>query len=39
MAEEVVHADPNELGVYEIESLCMNCQDNVSRSTLVATAC
>lgn len=25
----VVHADPNETGVYEIESLCMNCRDEV----------
>lgn len=25
----VVHADPNEIGVYEIESLCMNCRDEV----------
>ncbi|KEF53998.1 zinc finger protein [Exophiala aquamarina CBS 119918] len=24
----VIHADPNETGVYEIESLCMNCRDN-----------
>ncbi|KAK5059888.1 hypothetical protein LTR84_009771 [Exophiala bonariae] len=24
----VLHADPNETGVYEIESLCMNCRDN-----------
>ncbi|KAJ9613097.1 nucleolar zinc-finger protein [Cladophialophora chaetospira] len=23
----VLHADPNETGVYEIESLCMNCHD------------
>lgn len=23
----VVHADPNEIGVYEIQSLCMNCHD------------
>ncbi|EXJ94114.1 zinc finger protein [Capronia coronata CBS 617.96] len=23
----VVHVDPNEAGVYEIESLCMNCRD------------
>lgn len=28
-SEEVVHADPNEVGMYEIESLCMNCEDNV----------
>jgi hypothetical protein len=28
---DVVHADPNEAGVYEIESLCMNCEDNVSQ--------
>lgn len=28
-APEVVQADPNETGVYEIESLCMNCRDNV----------
>jgi hypothetical protein len=27
----VVHADPNEVGMYEIESLCMNCEDNVSQ--------
>ncbi|EXJ55354.1 zinc finger protein [Cladophialophora yegresii CBS 114405] len=26
-APSVVHADPNETGVYEIESLCMNCRD------------
>jgi hypothetical protein len=26
---EVVQAEPNETGVYEIESLCMNCRDNV----------
>lgn len=33
MAEDhpsgVIHADPNEIGLYEIESLCMNCRDNV----------
>ncbi|EXJ92368.1 zinc finger protein [Capronia epimyces CBS 606.96] len=23
----VVHVDPNEVGVYEIQSLCMNCRD------------
>lgn len=28
---EVVQAEPNETGVYEIESLCMNCRDNVGR--------
>ena len=28
---DVVHADPNEVGMYEIESLCMNCEDNVSQ--------
>lgn len=28
-SEDVVHADPNEVGMYEIESLCMNCEDNV----------
>ncbi|KIV93728.1 hypothetical protein PV10_04923 [Exophiala mesophila] len=27
-APGVIHADPNETGVYEIESLCMNCHDN-----------
>lgn len=27
--EDVVQADPNEVGMYEIESLCMNCEDNV----------
>lgn len=27
--EDVVHADPNDVGMYEIESLCMNCEDNV----------
>ncbi|KAK4940858.1 nucleolar zinc-finger protein [Elasticomyces elasticus] len=27
-APEVVQADPNETGVYEIESLCMNCRDD-----------
>lgn len=26
----VVHADPNEIGLYEIQSLCMNCRDEVS---------
>ncbi|KIW63844.1 hypothetical protein PV04_08816 [Phialophora macrospora] len=26
-APSVVHADPNETGVYEIQSLCMNCRD------------
>ncbi|KIW98323.1 uncharacterized protein Z519_01907 [Cladophialophora bantiana CBS 173.52] len=26
-APTVVRADPNEVGVYEIESLCMNCRD------------
>jgi hypothetical protein len=26
----VLHADPNDVGVYEIESLCMNCHDNAS---------
>ncbi|RMZ76870.1 hypothetical protein DV738_g4675, partial [Chaetothyriales sp. CBS 135597] len=26
--QETVHVDPTELGVYEIESLCMNCHDN-----------
>ena len=26
---EVVQAEPNETGVYELESLCMNCRDNV----------
>ncbi|KAK5445191.1 nucleolar zinc-finger protein [Exophiala xenobiotica] len=25
---EVLQAEPNETGVYEIESLCMNCRDN-----------
>ena len=25
----VLHADPNDTGVYEIESLCMNCHDEV----------
>jgi hypothetical protein len=28
-APSVVHADPNETGVYEIQSLCMNCHDEV----------
>jgi hypothetical protein len=27
--EGVVHADPNEVGLYELESLCMNCEENV----------
>ncbi|RMD41347.1 hypothetical protein DV735_g3802, partial [Chaetothyriales sp. CBS 134920] len=27
-AHDPVHIDPSELGVYEIESLCMNCHDN-----------
>ncbi|KAL6251873.1 nucleolar zinc-finger protein [Rhinocladiella similis] len=27
-APQVVHAEPNETGLYEIESLCMNCRDN-----------
>ncbi|RMZ90687.1 hypothetical protein DV736_g2068, partial [Chaetothyriales sp. CBS 134916] len=26
--QEPLHIDPSELGVYEIESLCMNCRDN-----------
>lgn len=28
-APQVVHAEPNETGLYELESLCMNCRDNV----------
>ena len=28
--EEVVHADPNDVGLYELESLCMNCEEDVS---------
>lgn len=28
--EDVVTADPNDVGLYEIESMCMNCEDNVS---------
>lgn len=34
----VLHADPNETGVYEIESLCMNCRDNVSMRHFAAAA-
>lgn len=30
----VISADPNETGVYEIESLCMNCRDEVRESKL-----
>lgn len=29
-AAQVVYADMDENGLYEIESLCMNCRDDVS---------
>merc|ERR1711977_455292 len=34
VTKEVVHADANEVGMYEIESLCMKCEDNGSTRIL-----